>query len=59
MENDCLKHHRFNRFSWMIGVILHMIQAYELGNQDIINAQAQAVFALARVLGCSAEVICG
>ncbi len=42
----------------MIGVILHMIQAYELGNQDIINAQVQAVFALLRVLGCAVEVIC-
>ena len=41
------------------GVTLRMIQAYEQGDQDIMKAEAQTVFALARVLGCAAEVICG
>ena len=41
------------------GVTLRMIQAYEQGDQDIMKAEARTVFALARVLGCSAEVICG
>lgn len=41
------------------GVTLRMIQAYEQGDQDILKAEAQTVFALARVLGCSPEVICG
>jgi len=41
------------------GVTLRMIQAYEQGDQDIMKAEAGTVFALARVLGCSAEVICG
>ncbi|MBO7617719.1 MAG: helix-turn-helix transcriptional regulator [Bacteroidales bacterium] len=43
----------------MSGVTLRMIQAYEQGDQDIMKAEAGTVFALARVLGCSAEVICG
>ena len=38
---------------------LRIIQAYEQGDQDIMKAEAGTVFALARVLGCSAEVICG
>jgi DNA-binding transcriptional regulator YiaG len=41
------------------GVTLRMIQAYEQGDQDISKAEAQTVFALARVLGCAPEVICG
>ena len=41
------------------GVTLRMIQAYEQGDQDIMKAEAGTVFALAKVLGCSAEVICG
>ena len=41
------------------GVTLRMIQAYEQGDQDIMKAEARTVFALARVLGCGAEVICG
>ncbi|MBO7084316.1 MAG: helix-turn-helix transcriptional regulator [Bacteroidales bacterium] len=41
------------------GVTLRMIQAYEQGDQDILKAEAQTVFALARVLGCAPEVICG
>ena len=40
-------------------VTLRMIQAYEQGDQDILKAEAQTVFALARVLGCAPEVICG
>jgi DNA-binding transcriptional regulator YiaG len=40
------------------GVTLRMIQAYEQGDQDITKAEARTVFALARVLGCSAEVVC-
>jgi len=36
-----------------------MIQAYEQGDQDILKAEAQTVFALSRVLGCAPEVICG
>ena len=40
------------------GVTLRMIQAYEQGDQDILKAEARTVFALARVLGCPAEVIC-
>lgn len=43
----------------MSGVTLRMIQAYEQGDQDITKAEARTVFALARVLGCGAEVICG
>ena len=43
----------------MSGVTLRMIQAYEQGDQDITKAEARTVFALSRVLGCSAEVICG
>lgn len=35
-----------------------MIQAYEQGDQDIMKAEAGMVFALARALGCAAEVIC-
>ena len=41
------------------GVTLRMIQAYEQGDQDIMKAEAQTVFALSRVLGCAPEVICG
>ena len=41
------------------GVTLRMIQAYEQGDQDILKAEAQTVFALSRVLGCAPEVICG
>ena len=41
------------------GVTLRMIQAYEQGDQDSLKAEAGTVFALARVLGCSAEVIGG
>ena len=41
------------------GVTLRMIQAYEQGDQDILKAEAGTVFALSRVLGCAAEVICG
>ena len=41
------------------GVTLRMIQAYEQGDQDIMKAEVRTVFALARVLGCSAEVVCG
>lgn len=41
------------------GVTLRMIQAYEQGDQDIMKAEARTVFALGRVLGCGAEVICG
>ena len=40
------------------GVTLRMIQAYEQGDQDILKAEAQTVFALSRVLGCAPEVIC-
>ena len=36
-----------------------MIQAYEQVDQDIMKAEARTVFALTRMLGCSAEVICG
>ena len=42
--------------SW---VTLRMIQAYEQGDQDIMKAEARTVFALAKVLGYAAEVICG
>ena len=41
------------------GVTLRMIQAYEQGHQDIMKAEARTVFALARMLGCTPEVICG
>ena len=41
------------------GVTLRMIQAYEQGDQDIMKAEVRTVFALARALGCGAEVICG
>lgn len=41
------------------GVTLRMIQAYEQGDQDITKAEARTVFALARVLGCAVEAICG
>jgi len=41
------------------GVTLRMIQAYEQGHQDIKKAEARTVFALARMLGCTPEVICG
>ena len=41
------------------GVTLRMIQAYEQGHQDIMKAEARTVFALARMLGCKPEVICG
>ena len=41
------------------GVTLRMIQAYEQGDQDIMKAEARTVFALARVLGCAPEGICG
>jgi hypothetical protein len=34
-----------------------MSQAYEQGDQDIMNAEARAFFALARMLRCSGEVI--
>ena len=34
-----------------------MTYAYEQGDQDIMKAEARTVFALARVLGCSAEVM--
>ena len=40
-------------------VALRMIYVYEQGDQDIMRAEAGTVFALARALGCSAEVICG
>ena len=40
------------------GVTLRMIQAYEQGDQDILKAEAGTVFALSKVLGCAAEVIC-
>ena len=40
-------------------VILRIIQAYEQGDQDITKAEARTVFALAMVLVCSAEGICG
>ena len=36
-----------------------MIQAYEQIDQDIMNAETRTVFTLAKVLGCSAGVICG
>ena len=39
------------------GVSLRMIQAYEQGDQDIMKAEAQTVFALSRVLGCKPEVL--
>ena len=39
------------------GVSLRMIQAYEQGDQDIMKADAQTVFALSRVLGCKPEVL--
>lgn len=39
-------------------VILHMIQAYEQGDQNIMKADARTVFALAKVLECASEVIC-
>ncbi len=35
-----------------------MIQVYELGDQDILKAEARTVFALARVIGCATKV-CG
>lgn len=41
------------------GVTLRMIQAYEQGDQDIMKAEVRTVFALARMLGCTPEVICG
>ena len=40
------------------GVSLRMIQAYEQGDQDIRKAEAQTVFALSRVLGCTPETLC-
>jgi len=40
------------------GVSLRMIQAYEQGDQDIMKAEAQTVFALSRTLGCKPEAIC-
>ncbi len=40
------------------GVSLRMIQAYEQGDQDILKAEAQTVFALSRTLGCRPEAIC-
>jgi len=36
-----------------------MAYAYEQGDQDIIKAGTQTVFALAKVLGCETEVSCG
>lgn len=39
------------------GVSLRMIQAYEQGDQNIMKAEAQTVFALSRVLGCRPEVL--
>jgi DNA-binding transcriptional regulator YiaG len=41
------------------GVSLRMIQAYEQGDQNILKAEAQTIFALSRVLGCAPEAICG
>ena len=37
---------------------LHMILAYEQGDQDIMKTEARMVFTLAIVLGYAAEVIC-
>ncbi len=39
------------------GVSLRMIQAYEQGDQNIMKAEAQTVFALSRVLGCMPEAL--
>ena len=36
-----------------------MIQSYKQIDQDIMKAETRTVYILARVLGCSAEVICG
>lgn len=41
------------------GVSLRMIQAYEQGDQNILKAEAQTIFALARVLGRAPAAICG
>lgn len=45
------------RLAEISGVTLRMIQAYEQGDQDIRKAEAQTVFALSKVLGCSPEMI--
>ena len=45
--------------SELSGVTLRMIQAYEQGDQDIRRAEARAVFALARALGCRVEMLFG
>ena len=45
------------RLAEISGVTLRMIQAYEQGDQDIRKAEAQTVFALAKALGCSPEMI--
>ena len=45
------------RLAEISGVSLRMIQAYEQGDQDIRKAEARTVFALAKALGCSPEMI--
>ena len=45
--------------SELSGVTLRMIQAYEQGDQDIRRAEARAVLALARALGCRVEMLFG
>ena len=46
-----------SKLAELSGVSLRMIQAYEQGDQDIRKAEAQTVFALAKALGCSPEMI--
>ena len=48
-----------SKLAELSGVSLRMIQAYEQGDQDIRKAEAQTVIALARALGCKAELILG
>jgi DNA-binding XRE family transcriptional regulator len=52
-------HFTQKKLAELLGVTLRMIQAYEQGDQDITKAEARTVFALARALGCAAEVILG
>ena len=46
------------QLSEISGLSLRMIQAYEQGDQDIRKAEVQTVLALARVRGCTLEVLC-
>ena len=51
-------HYTQRELSDLSGVALRMIQAYEQGEQDIRRAEAQTVFSLSRVLGCTPEALC-